>query len=140
MLHSVLGLATLGLLQYEYEPDPGGFFAFGAVTLIIYLAIFILVIAGLWKVFEKAGKPGWAAIIPIYNIIVMVEIVGKPMWWAIMILIVPCANIVFMVMLNIELAKSFGKDIGYAIGLILLPFIFVPMLGFGDATYEGPSA
>ena len=72
--------------------------------------------------------------------IVLVEIVGKPMWWAIMILIVPCANIVFAVMLYIELAKCFGKDVGYAIGMILLPFVFVPMLGFGDATYEGPSA
>ncbi len=122
MFQSLLGLATPGLIQSDFDTE--GFFSFGFTTL-LSLLLFIVVIAGLWKVFEKAGKPGWAAIVPIYNIIVMLEIVGKPMWWIIMMLI-PCVNIVFMVLMNIELAKSFGKDVGYAIGLILLPFNLHP--------------
>ncbi|UGU15130.1 DUF5684 domain-containing protein [Sinomicrobium kalidii] len=111
----------------------------GLVSIIIYLAIFAATIAGMWKTFEKAGKPGWAAIIPIYNIIVLIEIVGKPMWW-IVLLLVPCVNYVALVWLTNLLSKSFGKGEGYTVGLVLLPFVFYPMLGFGDAEYQGPSA
>ena len=104
----------------------------------IYAAIIILFIASLWKIFVKAGKPGWAAIVPIYNIIVLLEVVGRPLWW-IVLLIIPCVNIVAGIMLTLDLAKSFGKEIGYAIGMIILPFIFYPMLAFGSATYRGPA-
>jgi len=92
-------------------------------------------IAGLWKIFTKAGKPGWAAIVPIYNCIVLLEIVGKPIWWIILLLI-PCVNIIVSIMLNVELAKKFGKGIGFAIGIIILPFVFIPILGFGKAQYN----
>ena len=102
------------------------------------LAIFIIVIIGCWKIFEKAKKPGWAAIIPIYNIIVLLEIIGKPLWWIILMLI-PFINIIFAIWATNLLSKSFGKEEGFTIGLILLPFIFVPILGFGDATYKGPA-
>ncbi|MFP4527309.1 MAG: DUF5684 domain-containing protein [Candidatus Kapaibacterium sp.] len=105
---------------------------------IIWLAIVVLMIAGMWKIFEKAGKPGWAAIIPIYNMIVLLEIIDRPLWW-IILLFIPIVNIVFGILITIELAKSFGKDMAYAIGMILLPFIFYPMLGFGDAQFEGAS-
>lgn len=111
----------------------------GLIFILLYLALIVLAIAGMWKTFEKAGKPGWAAIVPIYNIVILVEIVGKPMWW-IALLFVPCVNFVASVWLTNLLSKSFGKSEGFTIGLLLLPFVFYPMLGFGDAKYEGPSA
>ena len=107
--------------------------------IIIYLAILVVFIAGMWKTFEKAGKPGWAAIIPIYNIYIMIEIVGKPAIWLLFCLI-PCVNIVFVVWLYNLISKSFGKEEGFTVGLCLLGFIFWPILGFGNAKYLGPSA
>lgn len=109
---------------------------FGTIGMIIYFAVIIFMIASIWKIFEKAGKPGWAAIIPIYNIIVLLEIVGKPIWW-IVLLLIPLVNIVVGIMVTHLLSKSFGKDVGFTIGLILLGFIFYPLLGFGDAKYKG---
>jgi hypothetical protein len=106
---------------------------------LVGLALAVVVIAGMWKVFEKAGKPGWAAIIPIYNLIVLLEIVGKPLWW-IVLFFLPCVNIVAFVLIGIEVAKVFGKDVVFGLGLAFLPFIFYPLLGFGDARYQGPAA
>ena len=94
-------------------------------------------IAAMWKVFDKAGQPGWAAIIPIYNYIVWLQIIGKPWWW-VLLLIIPLVNIVFVIIMYVELAKSFGKGTGFAIGLIFLSIVFFPILGFGDARYIGP--
>jgi Family of unknown function (DUF5684) len=102
----------------------------------ICFAIMALVFAGMWRIFEKAGKPGWACLIPIYNGIVLLEIVEKPIWWIILYFI-PCVQFVIGILVSIELANKFGKDIGFAIGLILLPVIFIPILGFGDARYRG---
>lgn len=102
---------------------------------IVYLIILVLIIAGMWKVFQKAGKPGWAAIIPIYNIIVMLEIAGRPLWWFVLLLI-PFVNFIILILVNIDIARKFGKGVGFAIGMLILPFVFWPMLGFGDATYN----
>lgn len=102
---------------------------------IIYLAIVVVVIVGMWKTYEKAGQPGWGCIIPIYNIYLLTQIAQKPGWWLIMFFI-PIVNIVFAVMLYNEIAKKFGQGVGFTIGLLLLPFIFFPMLGFGDYTYQ----
>jgi hypothetical protein len=110
----------------------------GLIMMVIQLGIAGIVIAGMWKLFAKAGQPGWAAIVPIYNTYVMTQIVGRPILWFILTF-VPCVNLVAMVLIMIDLAKSFGKSTGYAIGMILLPFIFIPMLGFSDAQYSGPS-
>ncbi len=109
----------------------GAYFLF----VVIIVALFII---SFWKIYEKAGKPGWAAIIPIYNLIVLLEVVGKPTWW-IILYIIPCVNIIPMIIVNLELARVFGKSSGFGIGLILLPIIFIPMLGFGDARYTAPS-
>jgi hypothetical protein len=109
----------------------------GGVSSLICLAIVVVCLVSLWKIMVKAGKPGWAAIIPIYNIIVLLEVVGRPIWWLIL-LFVPIVNIVVAVILALRLAKVFGQSVGFAIGMILLPFIFYPMLGFGDAKYLGP--
>ena len=114
--------------------DGGGMGLFG---LLISLAFVALMIVSAWKVYTKAGQPGWAAIIPIYNVFVLLKIVGKPWWWIIGLLI-PFVNFIVLILLCVELAKVFGKGIGFAIGLILLAFIFYPILAFGDATYTAP--
>jgi hypothetical protein len=106
---------------------------------IIY-ALFIscalaLFAAGLWRMFEKAGKPGWAALVPVYNAWLMVEIVKKPVLWFILLL-VPCVSIVFTFLLCIELAKVFGKSAGFGVGMALLPYVFMPIVGLGDAQYR----
>jgi len=103
---------------------------------LIGLAILVGIIAGIWKVFTKAGKPGWAAIVPIYNLIVLLEIAGKPLWWIILFFI-PIANLVAAIMVSIAVAEKFGKGSGFGVGLALLGFIFYPILGFGDAKYQG---
>ncbi|WP_145857740.1 DUF5684 domain-containing protein [Pedobacter suwonensis] len=122
----------------EYESS-GVAAGIGGGIAILYLAIIVVMIVGMWKVFEKAGKPGWAAIIPIYNLIILLEIVGKPMIW-ILWLIIPCVNVVFAIWLYNLVSKSFGKSEGFTVGMVIFPYIFWPILGFGDAKYLGPSA
>jgi hypothetical protein len=102
-----------------------------------WLAIVVFMIVTAWKVYEKAGEPGWASLIPIYNVIVMLKIVGKPLWWLIM-LIIPGVNLIFAIWMVNMLSKSFGKDEGFTVGLLLLGFVFYPILAFGDARYLGP--
>ena len=109
------------------------------MRLIIYLAIIVLVVAGWWRMFTKAGEDGWKAIIPIYDFLVLLKIIGREWWWLLLSLI-PIVNIVVWVVVSLDLAKSFGRGVGFAIGLIFLPFIFAPILGFGSATYQGPAA
>ena len=109
------------------------------IVFFIYSAAIILTIAGIWKMFAKAGKPGWAAIVPIYNIIVLLEIVGKPVWWIILFLI-PFVNIIMGIIVTHEASKAFGRGLGTTIGLIILPFIFYPVLGFGSAQYKAHQA
>ena len=128
---------ALPLLLAQYSPPQGQ----SSGLLFVELALAVLFFAGLWKVFQKAGKPGWAAIIPIYNLIVLLEITGKPIWWFILYFI-PVVNLIPLFLVSIELARRFGKGTGFGIGLALLGFIFYPILGFGDARYQGgaPSA
>ncbi len=121
----------------DYGDYPAGAAAGMATGLmVIYLAIILLMLISQWKVYTKAGKPGWAVIIPIYNIIVLLEIVDKPIWWFILMLI-PFVNLVILIIVSLELAKKFGQSAGFAVGLILLPVIFYPILGFGSARYQG---
>ncbi|MFC2137946.1 DUF5684 domain-containing protein [Bacteroidota bacterium] len=105
---------------------------------ILAVLIAVLMIVSLWMIFQKAKKPGWASIIPIYNIIVLLQIVGKPWWWLILFLI-PGVNIVFLIWTFNLLSKSFGKDVGFTIGLIILSVVFYPILAFGSAEYKGPA-
>lgn len=120
--------------------DSGSIFAaiFGIVFFLVYMGLIVLLVAGQWKMFVKAGKPGWAAIVPIYNFIILLEIVGKPLWWVVL-LFVPVANFVIIILIMLELAKVFGKSAGFGVGLILLSPIFITILGFGSAQYVGPA-
>jgi hypothetical protein len=114
----------------------------GAVALLVFLVpllIAAVVIAGMWKAFSKAGEPGWAAIIPIYNIYVIVKISDNPWWWLILFFI-PILNLVALFKINIDVAKEFGQGLGFGLGLAILPIIFWPLLGFGDYQYQGATA
>jgi len=107
------------------------------VPIIIFsVCVFVLEIIALWFIFEKAGEPGWAAIIPVYNYLIAIKISGKPWWW-ILLMLIPVANLVFYIMILNGLSKNFGKGPGFTVGLFFLRFIFLPILGFGKSTYSG---
>lgn len=108
------------------------------IWIVVVVIVAVLEIAGMWKAYEKAHEHGWAVIIPIYHFWCLLRIVGRPKWWLILYFI-PFANIVVLLIALWDLAKSFGKSAGWFFGLWLLPFIFWPMLGFGEAVYAGPA-
>ena len=108
----------------------------GVVSWIISMAICVVMIIAMWKIFKKAGKNGWEAIVPVYNIIVMLEISNIPVW-QIVFYFIPFANIYIMFKQYIELAKKFGKSSGFGVLTAFFPFICLPILGFGSASYEG---
>ena len=112
--------------------------AAGTTMMLIQLAIMVLIFASFWKIVEKAGRPGWKGIIPIYNIFVLLDICGKPWWWVILFFI-PIVNIVMAVLFTHAVSTSYGHGAGFTIGLIFLSFIFYPILAFGDSRYVGPS-
>lgn len=118
--------------DYDFN-GPGS----GTIILIIFLIVFYFYVY--WRIFEKAGKPGWASLIPIYNTIVLIEIVGKPLWWIVLMLI-PGINLIFGIWLTNLLALSFGKGVGFTLGLLFLSPIFYPILAFSNAEYIGPIA
>jgi hypothetical protein len=108
-----------------------------SVTL-IYLIVVVAIIASLWTVFTKAGEPGWAAIVPFYNVLVMTKIAGTgPLWFV--LTFIPFINIAALFVNSIAMARSFGKGTGFGIGLALLGFVFYPLLAWGDATYVEPA-
>lgn len=123
--------------EYESYEGSGVAAGIGAVGIIIYLAIIVLYIVGMWKVFEKAGKPGWAAIIPIYNLIVLLEIVGKPMIWVLWLLI-PCVNFVFLIWLINLTSKSFGKSEGFTVWFSNFAIYFLASFRFWRCKIFGP--
>lgn len=114
--------------------------AFLLIWLLLWLGVLVVVIAAYWRIFTKAGKPGWASIVPFYNTFVLIEIAGKPTWWFLLLLL-PFVNIVVWLFLAIEIAKAFGKD--EVFGVVAL-WLFTPVgaaiLGFGDASYHGTPA
>lgn len=133
-----------------YDVDTVGMAAAGAGVMVVYmliaLAVAVVSIIAMWKIFTKAGKPGWAAIIPVYNLVVLFQIVGmNPLWLLILIgMVIPIVNFVvaiavfvLTILVDIKLAKAFGKSGGFAVGLIFLPFIFQCILGFGSSEYQG---
>lgn len=107
-----------------------------AVIWVIALLLIALMIVAMWILFKKAGKPGWAAVVPFYDQYTLYEITWGNGWRFLMLLI-PIYNIVLAILTYIRLAKAFGKDEGYAVGLVFLPQVFVPMLAFGSAAYHG---
>jgi hypothetical protein len=109
------------------------------VALIIWLAVALVFIAAYWTVFQKAGKPGWMSIIPLLNMYVLLKIIGRPGWW-LLLMFIPFVNFVILILVRVDLALSFGRGIGFALGLILLSPIFFLILAFGGSRYVGPTA
>jgi hypothetical protein len=105
-----------------------------AVGFLIYLVFVIFEIAALWLVFAKADRPGWGAIIPIYNVYLICKVAKRPGWWLVLFLI-PLVNIVIAFIVFIDVAKAFGKSTGFGVLLTLFGFVCIPILGFGAATY-----
>ena len=118
------------------DAGTGGGVVGGLIFAAIMLGFAAVMIAATWKVFTKAGEPGWAAIVPIFNLITLLKITGKPLWW-IALFCVPLVNFYALVMISIGLAKVFGKSSGFGLGLAFLSPVFIPLLAFGDAQYLG---
>jgi len=108
---------------------------FVVIYFLIVLAVSVISVASCWKIFEKAGKPGWACLVPVYSTLVLLEITRKPIMWFVF-LCIPFVNIYYGFMLINELSKSFGKGTKFTLGLIFLGFIFLPKLAFSDAEYQ----
>lgn len=108
----------------------------GLLVPVLFLVVFIFYVYVGWRIYTKADQPGWAVLIPIYQHVVLLRIVGRPMWWLLLIYVIPIG----LLIIPFDLAKSFGKGTGFGAGLLLLGPIFGPILALGDATYEGPSA
>jgi hypothetical protein len=132
MITKLLPMLQESATSIEYSAQG----SLGTVPTLIILALVIFMIAAVWKVFAKAGEPGWACLIPIYNIIVLLKISGKPVWW-IILFIIPFVNFIISLLVSLGLAKNFGKGGGFGVGLWLLGPIFFPILGFGDAKFVG---
>jgi hypothetical protein len=134
----------------QYPVDSGGFTIFFIFYLVLILAVYVVTAAGLWKMYAKTGRPGWPAIVPLYNWWVWVDIIGRPRWWFWVVLgaallswiplvgiVLSIAAFVLYLLACLDMAKCFGRSAGTGIGLWLVPFVFAPMLGFGSAEFEG---
>ena len=107
-----------------------------AVYSIISLAVTVLTLVAMWKIFVKAGKAGWKCLIPFYNTYCLYDIA----WgngWLFLLMFVPCVNIVVWIMMIFKLSKAFGQGTGFGFGLLFLNTIFILILGFGSAEYVG---
>lgn len=137
----MIGQSLAALAPILQQDDGFGFFAgFYVLCMSVFaFGLAILLIIGLWKTFEKAAQPGWAAIIPIYNTYILLKIAGREWWWLLLMLI-PFVNIVVWLVLSLDIAKSFDKGTGFGLFIFFLNGIAFMVLGFGDAQYYGPAA
>lgn len=120
---------------YSQPPSAGEM----GVVIIFPIVIAVVYVIAMWRVFTKAGQPGWACIIPIYNLYVLLQIIGRPGWW-LLLYFIPGVNLVVSVINALDLAKAFGKSSMFGIfGLWLFGFIGYLMLGFGKDQYLGPN-
>ncbi|MEE6208756.1 DUF5684 domain-containing protein [Salarchaeum sp. III] len=128
----------MALLNDALLPLQSGNGGNGAALLFLLLALLIalVTIAGMWRIFQKADEPGWAAIIPIYNTYVLIKIGGNP-WWYLLLYLVPLVNLIVAIKVFIDVARAFGRGTLFGLGMAFLTFLFVPLLGFGDDQYRG---
>ena len=116
------------------EDESGGWVT--TIEIALAFAVALVLIVGNWKMYEKAGKPGWGCVIPIYMWVLLLEIAGKPIWW-IALFIIPIVDIFVWFSIHLSLARNFGKSTGFGIAMAFFPFVFYAILGFGDARYQG---
>lgn len=134
-----MNVLAMMLLQSEVSTTNTLSPAAAGGMVVVWLALVVVLVAAMWKVFVKAGQPGWAAIVPIYNLLVLLKIAGKPAWWLILMFI-PFVNFIVIIIAMMAVARNFGKGAGFGLGLTFLSPIFFPILGFGDARYQGQVA
>lgn len=129
-------MVAVSLLQNQLNNPLRVFF--GGGMLLFWLVLLVLVIIGGWKVFEKAGQPGWAILVPFYNLYILLKIAGRPGWWLVLYFI-PLVNLVIAIVVAIDVAKAFGQSALFGFFLI---FLFAGLgyliLGFGSYRYLGP--
>ena len=124
-------------MDYEYSFElQGQDLLIVVVSLVFGLAVTVFYVYCMWRIFAKAGKPGWASLIPVYNTLVQLQVIQRPWWW-LLLMLVPGVNFVIAVVIVFDLAKVFGKENGFAIGLLFLAPIFIPIMALGDAEYVG---
>ena len=133
------GLGAMHSGAIPWLADPMAFLGLfvGLFAVLVVVFVFFAIVG--WKLFTKAGKPGLASLVPVHNIVVTLEIVGRPLWW-IFLFFVPLVSFVVMVVLCFDLAKRFGKSNAFGFGLLFLGFIFYPILAFGRAQYQPHAA
>lgn len=123
---------NLSIFAQQVQGDPS------PIAGLFGLAIFVAIVASWWKVFTKGGQPGWGALIPIYNLYLILKMIGRPGWW-LLLLFIPVVNVVVAIVITHGISTSFGKGIPFTIGLMFLPFIFYPILAWSDAVYTEPA-
>lgn len=139
------GFGLLGFLIFMVRFGGEDFASYVIVSIVITLfynlafGVSILLAVGTWYMFEKASKPGWAFLVPIYNIVCWCEIAKKPGWW-IVLLLIPIVNIIILIMILNGISKNFGKDTGFTVGLVFFRAIFFAILGYGDAQYNADAS
>jgi len=109
---------------------------FSPVLIVLWVIVAVVLVIANWKIFTKAGKPGWAILVPVYNIVVMIQIIDKPMWWIVM-LFIPIANIVFMIKILYNLVLKFGQPGWHVVLALFVGVIYYPYLAFSKASYQG---
>lgn len=126
-------------MQPIFANASGAELAAGWLILATFFALIVLIWAAFWRIFTKADEAGWKALVPIYNAVVLLRIVGRPWWW-LLLYFVPIVGLVLLVIVVNDLSKSFGHGAGFTVGLLLLTPVFVLVLAFGNSAYDGPSA
>ena len=124
------------MLDYHFSYEP---VELSPAYWVVVCIIAVIGLVAMWRIFSKAGEPGWKCLIPLYNTYTEFKFVfGNG--WLFLLMLIPFVNIVMLILLEVELCKSFGRGVGFTIGMILLPTIFMLILGFGGAEYIGSRA
>ena len=111
----------------------------GLFMFVFWVGVVLFFVIAAWKVFTKAGQPGWGILVPFYNAYLWIKIAGKPGWWLLLYLI-PVVNIVIGIIVTLEVGKAFGKSTAFSIFLLIIfSFIGIPILGYGQAVYTPPA-
>ena len=124
----------------------GGILALLGAFMFVFALVGLVVVIGMWKTFSKAGQPGWAAIIPIYNLVVLFRVAGQSGWLALTFLLnfIPVVGglawLGIVIWNHVNVSKRFGHGVGFALGLVFLAPIFWLILGFGSSKYVGDQA
>ena len=131
-------MVPLELLAVPLQSSDTASVISGSVVLLFQLLLGVVQVAGVWKIFTKAGHAGWKAIIPIYNFYIMLQI-GENQWWCLLLLVIPFLNLYAVYKIHSGVARAFGRGIGFGLGLTFLGILFYPLVGFGDYQYQQSS-